>query len=230
MDGALGSENGRGIVRIDRIGASALGLYLFTCAAGSAAREPRFEIGAYGGYQIGGTAEGQTSTDTLTGSIENAPSYGATLDFKLRPGAFAELSYSRQVTQIDVRTQIGAFDNQVRYDLTVQYLQIGGLTEFRIPRAEWFRPTLGGTLGATVYTSDQEGYDYEEWRPSLLLEGGAKLRFGEHLGVRLRARLLSTLITSNSALFCGTTHGCSMTVAGTAVFQGEFGAGAYVTF
>lgn len=217
-------------MRIGRISAGALGLYLFTSAAGSAAREPRFEIGAYGGYLIGGTAEGQSSTDAITASIENAASYGATLDFALRPGAFAELSYSRQVTQVDVRTRIGTFDNQARYDLTAQYLQIGGLTEFRIRRAEWFRPTIGGTIGATVFTSDQEGYNYEEWRPSLLLEGGAKLRFGDHLGVRLRARLLTTLITSNSALFCGTTHGCSMTVAGTAVYQGEFGAGAYVTF
>jgi hypothetical protein len=42
--------------------------------------------------------------------------------------------------------------------------------------------------------------------------------------------LLTTFFTDHSALFCGTGTGCAFTFSGTALFQGEVGAGVYVAF
>jgi hypothetical protein len=193
----------------------------------------RLELGAYGGYSMGGSAEAVSTLNSVRADIQSAPSYGATLDLGLRPGMYLEASYSRQDTEIElVSSAIGYESTRARYDFLVQYIQLGGLMEFRVPNVEWLRPTFGGTLGATVYSASQEesGYAYEEWRPSILLEAGAKILIGNHLGIRLRARLLSTLITEDSAMFCGNISGCTLLVAGQGVFQGEFGAGAYVAF
>jgi hypothetical protein len=42
--------------------------------------------------------------------------------------------------------------------------------------------------------------------------------------------LLTTLLINSSALLCGSQGGCTATFSGTAVFQGELGAGVYVAF
>jgi len=196
-------------------------------------KRAKLELGAYGGYSVGGSAEAQSTLNSVRADIQSSPSYGFTLDLGLRPGMFLEASYSRQDTEVDlVSNSIGYESTRVRHDFLVQFIQIGGLMEFRVPNVEWLRPTFGGTLGATVFSASEteSGYSYEEWRPSILLEGGAKILLGNHLGIRLRARLLSTLITEDSAMFCGTISGCTLLVAGQGVFQGEFGAGAYVAF
>jgi hypothetical protein len=193
----------------------------------------RLELGAYGGYAVGGSAEGVSTLNSVRADIQSSPSYGATLDLGLRPGMFVEASYSRQDTEIELTSSsVGFPANRARYDFLVQFLQIGGLMEFRVPNVEWLRPTFGGTLGATVYSASDEasGYKYEEWRASILLEAGAKLRIGDHLGIRLRAKLLSTLLPEDSAMFCGNISGCTLLVAGQGVFQGDFSAGAYVAF
>jgi len=196
-------------------------------------KQARLELGAYGGYTVGGSAEGVSTLNQVTADIQSAPSYGATLDLALRPGAFLEILYARQDTEIEVTSvSVGLPGTRNRYDFLVQYLQIGGLAEFRVPNVDWLRPTFGGTVGATVFSASnpESAYEYEEWRASLLLELGAKLRIGEHLGIRLRAKLISTLLPEDSAMFCGNISGCTLLVAGQGVFQGEFSAGAYVAF
>jgi hypothetical protein len=207
--------------------AAASALVVLSIAGTVSAKESRFEVGGYAGYMIGGSAEGQSAQDLKTGEIQEAPSYGGTLDLALRPGAFAELSYARQDTELTVRSTYNGVQN---YDLSVQYLQLGGLLEFRLPGADWFRPTFGGTFGATVYDANDGTRSDTEWRASLLLEGGAKLRIIDQFGVRLRARMAITFLPEQSALFCGTGGGCALAYQGTAVIQGEFGAGIYVAF
>ena len=93
------------------------------------------------------------------------------VDVAVRRGAFAELSYTRQPTKLYLRSSDGT---SYSYDLLVQYFQIGGLLEYRTPSAEWLRPVFGGTLGATVFTANDDRASYEEWRFSFLLEAGAK--------------------------------------------------------
>ncbi|HEY3499130.1 MAG TPA: outer membrane beta-barrel protein [Polyangiaceae bacterium] len=193
----------------------------------AAAADSRFEIGGYGAYTTAGSAEAESELLTSTAHINDGPSYGAFLDVLVRRGAFAELSYSRQDTQLEVRISDGT---RASYDLLIQHVHVGGLLEFRSPSAEWFRPVFGGTIGASIYGADDDGRSYEEWRLSLIFEGGAKFQLGSRLGLRFRARLLTTFLADDSAVFCATGAGCAFAYSGVPVFQGEFGAGAYLAF
>jgi hypothetical protein len=198
------------------------------------AQDRRFEIGAYAGYLFGGTIEGESELVKSTATIESAPSYGAMLDVALRDGAFAEFSYTRHPTEIALKitdhTTPG--DTQVtteRYEMLAQYFQVGGLLEFHARSLDWFRPIFGGTIGATVFTANDEQFSYEEWRLSLIFEGGAKIRLANFLGLRFQARLLSTFLTDESAVFCA-GGACAVAATGSLLFQGEVGAGAYLAF
>jgi len=84
--------------------AAASALVILSTAGSASAKEPRLEVGGYAGYMIGGSAEGQSSLEVYTGEIQEAPSYGGTIDFAVRPGAFVELSYARQETELTVRS------------------------------------------------------------------------------------------------------------------------------
>jgi hypothetical protein len=89
---------------------------------------------------------------------------------------------------------------------------------------------FGGTLGATIFSADDAGHSYEEWRFSMILEAGVKFRVHQHFGLRLRGRMLATFLTDDSAMFCGNNVGCAFVYSGTAVLQGEVGGGAYLAF
>jgi hypothetical protein len=207
--------------------ASCLFLFSATASADERREDRRVELGGYGGYLFGGSAEGYSGDLTNNASIESAPSYGGTLDVRVRPDALAELSYTRHPTTMSVLQSVGGVSS---YDLVVQYLQIGGLLEFQVGSVDWVRPVFGLTLGATVFSADDGGHSYEEWRFSGILEGGVKFLLHDRFGLRLRGRMLATFLTDGSAVFCGTGGGCGFIYSGTAVIQGEFGGGAYVAF
>jgi hypothetical protein len=202
------------------------GVLLAAASASAQERQPRFQFGGYGGYLFGSSVEGTSNALTRHASLEGAPSYGGFINVAVRPNAFAEVSYTRSPTRLSLNDYSTI---SYRYDVVVQYLQIGGLLEFPLPKARWFRPTFGGTLGATVFTADDQGFTYDEWRFSMIFEGGAKLQPNEHFGVRLRARLGGTFLTDDSALFC-VAGACAVAYSGTALLQVELGAGAYLSF
>jgi hypothetical protein len=195
--------------------------------SGTALAEDRFELGAYGGYQFGGSAEGESGASRVRADIESAPIYGAMIDVAVRRGAFAELSYSRSPTVLQLRQPDGEV---YRYDILIQYFQLGGLLEFRTPSADWLRPIFGGTFGATVFTANDDRASYEEWRASILLEAGAKIRLTHFLGLRVQVRGGATFLPSDSALFCASSVGCAYAFTGTAILNGEVGGGAYLSF
>lgn len=195
--------------------------------AAAADAEPRFTVGAYGGYLFGTSLEGTSSTLTSRASIESAVDYGAVVDVAVRPFAFVELSYTHAPTELSLQQSDGA---AYRYDLLVQYVQLGGLLVYPAPGAKWLRPIFGGTLGASVYSADSEGFRYTEWRFSMMFEGGVEIQPIDYFGIRLQARLGATFLTDNSALFCASGAGCALAYSGTAVLQPELAAGAYVAF
>lgn len=199
--------------------------FVFSLSATAHAGD-RFELGAYGGYLFGGSVNGESPVVKSTASIESAPSYGGFVDVKVRQGAFAELSYSRQQTELSLRQSDGF---RYQYDLLVQYFQIGGLMEFQTPTVDWFRPTFGGTIGATVFTANDALASYEEWRLSLIFEIGAKIRLTDFLGLRVRGRGFGTFLTDESAIFC-ISGACAIAATGTLLLQGEVGGGAYLSF
>lgn len=235
--GALGKAGSvRRSVRV-ALTSSAFGLVAWLAAGTAFAQErpKRVELGVYGGYLFGNSIEGRAEPTpydptapvlTSKASIGSAAAYGATIDLAVRRGAFAEISYTRQATDVSLRISDG---QQYRYDLLVQYIQIGGLLEFRTPGADWLRPIFGGTIGAAIYSADDGGFNYEEGALAMIFEGGAKIRLADFVGLRIRGRLLGTFITDQSALLCaGGT--CAFAYSGSVLVQGEVGGGAYVTF
>lgn len=221
-------------IQLTVAGVAAATALLSTGQAHAQERPTRAMIGAYGGYLFGTSAEGQSTqvvdgnTQYLTSkaSIESAPSYGATLDLAVRRGAFAEISYSRSATELNLRLSDGS---QYKYDLLQQHIQIGGLLEFKTPSATWFRPIFGGTIGATIFSADNNGFDYSEGNLSLIFEGGANIYLARFLGVRLRARGMGTFLTDDSALLC-VGGACAYAYSGTVMLQAELGAGVFLAF
>lgn len=204
-------------------------------SATASAQDSRAELGVYGGYLFGTTAEGEslqptpdtTQYVTSKASISGAPSYGATLDIAVRRGAYAEFSYSRSPSDLSLR--ISNDPNTYKYDLLQQHIQLGGLLEFKAPGAPWFRPIFAGTIGATIFSADDKNFSYSEGALSVIFEGGAKLVLSRFFGIRLRARLLGTFLNDQSALLC-VGGSCAYAYSGTVMLQGELGGGAYVAF
>jgi len=198
------------------------------------ADDARAMVGAYAGYLFGANAEGKSqtvvdgNTEYLTSkaSISSAPSYGAVIDLAVRRGAYAEVSYSRSATDVSLRLSDGT---QYKYDLLQQHVQIGGLLEFKTPAADWFRPIFGGTIGATIFSADNNGFDYSEGALSLIFEGGANIYLARFLGIRLRARGLGTFLTDDSALLC-VGGACAYAYTGTVMLQAELAAAAFLAF
>ena len=207
---------------------------ILALATEASAQDKRFEIGAFGGYMFGGTAEGKAESlgEPLTSRAEigDAASYGAVADVAIRSGSWVELSYTRQATTLSLRQSSVEETTTTNYDLLVQYAHIGGLLEFQSGSLEWFRPIFGGTIGATIYSANDKGFDYEEWRLSLAFEGGAKIRLTNFLGLRFQGRVLATFLADDSAMFCASGAGCAFAYTGTAVVQGEVTGGAYLAF
>jgi len=189
----------------------------------AAAPEPRLQFAGYGGYQFGGAAHA-SSIDT---EINESASFGATAAYRIGHGAFAEIAYSHQSTDISVRSpNLGT--NVYNFD--ADYLTIGGMTQFTIPGTDLIRPIFAGSLGATHFNGDGRDYTYNDWYFLVILEGGAAIRVNPNFGFRLRGRLLTTFLTTDAAIFCGSQNGCTTSFSGIGMFQGEFGGGAYVAF
>lgn len=116
--------------------------------------------------------------------------------------------------------------------MTVEYLQIGGLLDFRQSEFSRVAPFFATTIGATRFAPDGNSGLGDEWRFSVALGGGLKVALlGERLGLRLQARLLTTFLSSESTIFCPGNGQCQFTIHDTtATFQGEGSAGVFVAF
>ena len=187
------------------------------------APEPRLQLAGYGGYQFGGSAH----ASSIETQINEAASFGATVSYRIGHGAFAEFAYSHQGTDISVDSP--NLGTNVR-DFDADYLTIGGMSQFDIPGTDLIRPIFAGSLGVSHFSADGRNYNYDDWYFLVILEGGVALRVNPNFGFRLRGRLLTTFLTTNSAIFCGSANGCTASFSGIGLFQGEFGGGAYVAF
>ena len=185
------------------------------------------QIAGYAGFAFGGSADARSGTLTRSASIQDAPSYGGTLSFNVGRGGYAELAYSRQDTDVLIRAAEGTVGS---YDLSVQYFTVGGLQQFMLPGTKIVRPTFAGSIGAVRFGASTETETVDDWHLSLILEGGLILQIIDNFGLRFRARLLTTFLASESTLFCGTNVGCGYTFQGTALFQGDMSAGAFIAF
>ena len=171
-------------------------------------REYNFEITPFAGYMAGGRFK--DPLDDSDRDIESDRDYGLFLNMNAGgPDRQYELLYSRQGTRIEGATPL---------DLTVQYLQIGGIVSFT--DVQPVVPFFGITVGATRFSPD-DAFD-DSTRFSFTVGGGVKVPITEHIGVRLDARAFVTIMNSDSEFFCRAVSGdasCRIAVDSSTLLQ-----------
>jgi hypothetical protein len=174
-------------------------------------------VTALGGYQWGGTLQGYYGEAKLN----DAGSWGIALDIPVNPDVYVELIYTRQVTDMIYREYGTGNPAEEKFDLAVEYYQIGGLYTMA---KDGPKPFGTMTLGTTRFAPQSSSYG-SEWMFSVALGIGVLVPVSERIGLRTHARLLLPFMYTGGGLWCG-GGGCSMGVyGGSAVVQGDIALG-----
>ncbi len=180
-----------------------------------------FAVTPFVGYRFGGTFT-LAGTETHVGA-DNHASYALAFDVSTdKQVSQYELFYSRE------STSLGA-DSPVPADLVIEYLHIGGTTEF-LESASRLRPYLIGSLGATRF-DPSVGNHKTDFSASIGL--GARGELTQHLAARLEARGFITVLSSSTAVFCSsnqTGNLCAVQARGTSFIQADILAGLSYSF
>ena len=175
------------------------------------------ELTPFAGYRFGGTFDVVDSDASY--ELTDSPSYGLILDIRQKKNQSTQLEilYSRQETDALFSA---ALPDDPDIDVELQFLQIGGTYQ---GSGDKFRPYLAATIGGTHIATNGEGKSSDTfWSGSI--GGGLQIAPNSRVGIRLEARFYGTLISSNSALFCGSgpeAAGCALSIDGKILSQFE---------
>ena len=184
----------------------------------------RFELTPFTAYRFGGTFEDSDTGDEF--DLDDSRAYGFLLNGYVHPNGQWEFLYGRQETEIDTQSLAGAAPG---LDLNVEYFQLGGTYVFGDGNT---RPFIALTLGASRFDPRPSAFSSESFF-SASFGAGYQLNTGGRLGARLEGRVFSTLIDSNSEIFCESSAdvgACLVEVDGTALTQWEVRAGLVFRF
>lgn len=182
----------------------------------------RFEITPFGGYAWTMSREVYYNAGFNFNriDIEDSEFWGVALDANVKGGdAQVELLYRRQDSELTVSG--GGLGTQKVADVGVEYYQIGGLSGVRRDNLMGFG---GMTLGATRLVYDENGFEDDIWKFSMIFMLGAKSYINDRVGLRVQGSLPFTLISGGGSLGCG-SGGCYTTVGGEGVGQLDISAG-----
>ena len=203
-------------------------------ASGSvASQEPpfRFEITPYAAYRVGGEFEPQAEPKDSSGQardfeLQEGNAEGLVLDIRTSAGNRLsggngqwELLYAHQSTELETQP---SFVGGPTLDLDVSHFQFGGAYLFD-DASDTLVPFIAMTAGLARFEPRLDEADAENYF-SWSLGGGMHLRADKRLGVRLEARMFSTWIDDDSALFCvvsPTVNSCAVFVEGDQLYQFE---------
>lgn len=182
------------------------------------------EITPFFGYRSGGEVVDDTTSKKH--SIISSNIYGFLVSAPYVHGKTLELYYSHQSSDIrSINITIPAAVNDANIALNIDYLHIGGTAP--ISTENKFKTFVSGGLGFT-YLSPDLGALNSELRFSLSLGVGLKYPISENISLRLETRGLATMFNNNSSIFC--SGGCTLSVNGSFLFQGEIFAGLAIGF
>lgn len=187
------------------------------------ASNARYEssVTVYGGDRFAGGVTDSTTNSTI--HLANGSSIALAVDIGLDSNTQLELFYGRQNTALTS----GAFSSQANnIGLTLYNYQIGG-TNFidGVGRGLY---VMGG-IGGTTAKPDRGGLNSETFF-SGNLGIGWMVPLGPQVGLRFEGRGYGILLNNHSALFCGGSSGCTVSIRGSGLFQGEVLAGISVRF
>jgi hypothetical protein len=181
---------------------------------------PRLELAGLAGYHISSDLDLQTGS----ASIDDAPSYGAAIRARVRPGQTVEFLWVYVPTDATFRSTLGVGDAS----LSINYFQIGGTTSIRRDRLE---PYLSGTLGAAVFspgTLQIGGVRFEgddAWRFAFTIGGGLKVWLAEKLALQFEARMLAPVWFSSASFYAGGGGAALGVSGGIPIVEGNFTGG-----
>jgi len=161
-------------------------------------------------------------------SIDSSSMYGFIISTPYQQGKTLELYYSHQsseIKSISITPPIPSPTTLSNIGLSVDYLQIGGTTP--VSHEKQFTTFASGGLGVTYLNPGPAGLN-SELRASLNFGLGLKWPINKHIAIRLETRAFATLFNNNSSLFCN--GGCTLTVKGQFLLQGEVSAGLAIAF
>jgi len=182
----------------------------------------RVEFTLFGGYRTGGTVE-QTigTTDAgvpiqLDASLDKGASYGIALNWEAESDSFYEFAYSRQETTLDATTP---------FDVTVEYLQIGGYVTAAEKSAK-VMPYFVLTAGIGRLVPDDDDLRATT-KFAATIGGGVKWSFTEHIAMRFDARLYAMFLGNENNLMCGGSGGitCKIQLQGDVLVQPDVSLG-----
>jgi len=190
----------------------------------SAARAERgFEITPFGGFRFGGSFEDNTTGASL--KVGESGTLGIILGLRDTPETHYELFYSYQKTEL---RGSGTFGGAPLFDLSIQYLHLGGTYEFLGEGERKVTPFLSGGLGVTFLVPTGAGLD-SSTNFSLSLGGGVKVPVSGKVGLRFEGRGYMTILPNSTEVFCVSSGGatCAVRVQGDVLGQFELLAGIY---
>jgi len=199
-------------------------LLITLVAASVSAEERQFkaEITPFVGTRFGGRFEDEATGQRLELEDGNA-GYGLLVNWWHSPVTEWEVSYSHQDTSIDAA---GLAES---YDLSIDYLQIGGTY---LGGGETARPYLVATLGAALLDPESSAFGSETYF-SFSIGGGWKFFPNQRFGLRAEGRFYGTVLDSDSRIFCGSgpnNAGCIINTRAEVLWQWEMLLGALVRF
>jgi opacity protein-like surface antigen len=183
------------------------------------------QVTPFAGYRFGGEFEDKDSGETF--ELDDDSSYGLSINFPYTDLTEWEIYYSQQSTSVDA-AGFSVTDN--RFDLDIDYLQIGGTYLFEETPAAV--PYFVATVGITRIDPDLEDTSSDSFF-SFGVGGGWKFFPASRVGLRLDGRFLGTFIDSDSKIFCQsdeTGGGCAVALKGDLLYQFEIQAGLVVRF
>jgi hypothetical protein len=186
------------------------------------------EVTPMAGYRFGGGFSwAADAPDDPAGRLEvaEAASFGAHVTVSVSEDGELEAIYSRQNTRLQTSD---LFAGQEVFDLDLETWLFGGnfLWGDRDARV---RPYIGMGLGITRLLPGPADLQ-DETRFAASLAGGVKVWLGRHLGLRLEARGIFTILESESDVFCGGGEGCLVRAEGADISQGQVGGGLVLRF
>jgi hypothetical protein len=194
---------------------------LIAAAAPSAAQG--IEVVPFGGYRIGGSGSAGNPFTPIVYDAGGGVTFGALVDVPYGPpadGLKFEALFSHERSWIKVQGQ-SVFDPQVRVDVTVDHLMLGGVQELDTAPGRAF---IGGLFGLSRYAAPDE----VDVRLTIGVSAGAKFFASRHLGLRIDGRGYMTIVSLSGAAVC--SGGCVVAFNVNPAFQADLTAGVIIAF
>jgi len=187
-------------------------------AGPSPASKGSVEVTPFYGYRFGGDIGGVENAGDV--EIAEGSSYGFMVDIEVQPGAFVEVRYSRQSSELKASNSVFGAGQVTVTDVDLDHFMLGGT--YQPETTHPVHPFVSADVGAVHFSP--QGFDGET-RFAFGLGAGVKVPIADHFGLRLDGRWVATRLSGSTDLYCNSGGSCLVVSEGTYVNQYEFTTG-----